>query len=104
MKVIFLATYTPNALKGLMAGSDRRAAVEAIMQKVGGKIDDMWFTRGEFDVVVTGNLPDSTNVIGVTTALKASGAFEKAISLEELNISDVIEVANKAASAYTPAG
>ena len=83
MNALFLGTSTPNALKGLMAGSDRTAAVEAIMKEVGGTIEDLWFTRGEFDVVVTATLPDSINVVGVTTALKSSGAFEKAISLEK---------------------
>ena len=94
----------PNALKGLMSGSDRKAAVEAILNEVGGTLENLSFTRGEYDVVVTATVPDSTSLVGVVTAIKASGAFEKAIYLEELNISEVLNVANKAASAYTPAG
>ena len=36
MKVMLLGTYTAAALKGLMDGSDRRAAVDAMLGKVGG--------------------------------------------------------------------
>lgn len=104
MKAILLGTYTPNALKGLMAGSDRRAAIEALLNEVGGSLEGLSFTRGEYDVVVVATFPDTTSLIGVVTAIKASGAFEKATYLEELDIADVISVASKAAGAYTPAG
>ena len=53
MKAILLGTYTPNALKGLIAGSDRKAAVEAILNEVGGALESLSFTRGEYDVVVS---------------------------------------------------
>ena len=33
MNVILLATYTPAALKGLMSGSDRKAAVESALYR-----------------------------------------------------------------------
>ena len=104
MKAILLGAYTPNALKGLMAGSDRRAAIEAILNEVGGSLESLSFTRGEYDVVVEATFPNTTSLVGVATAIKASGAFEKAVYLEELDIADVIGVASKAAGAYTPAG
>lgn len=104
MKVVLLGAYTPNALKGLMSGSDRQAAVKAILKEVGGTLEDLIFTRGEYDVVVLATVPDSTNLIGMVTALKASGAFEKATYLEELNIAEILSVANKVAGAYRPAG
>ena len=104
MKAILLGTYTPNALKGLIAGSDRKAAVEAILNEVGGALESLSFTRGEYDVVVTATFPDSTSLIAAVIAIKASGAFEKAIYLEELNIADVNDVAKRAAGAFTPAG
>tara|TARA_B100000029_G_scaffold182606_1_gene180230 strand:+ start:590 stop:904 length:315 start_codon:yes stop_codon:yes gene_type:complete len=104
MKGIVLGAYTPNALKGLMSGSDRKAAVQAILDEVGATLENLTFTRGEYDVIVIADFPDAASLIGVTTAVKASGAFEKALYLEELDIADVIAVANRAAKAYTPAG
>ena len=36
MKMILLGKYTANALAGLIAGSDRKAAVEALLSQIGG--------------------------------------------------------------------
>ena len=104
MKAILLGTYTANVLKGLMAGSDRKAAIEALLNEVGGSLESLSFTRGEYDVVVVATFPNTTSLVGVATAIKASGAFEKATYLEELDIAEVIGVASKAADAYMPAG
>jgi hypothetical protein len=45
-------------------------------------------------------VPDSTSLVGLLIAIKASGAFEKAIYLEEIDLLAVLDVANKAA--YMP--
>ena len=104
MKALLMGSYTPAALKGLMAGSDRRGAVDKILASVGGSVHDLYFTRGEHDVVVVVDVPDTTSLVGVSTALKASGAFSSATYLEVLDLPSVIEVANKVAAGYTPAG
>ena len=104
MKAMFLGTYTPAALKGLMDGSDRRAAVEVMLGTLGGSVQDLFFTRGEHDVVVIAELPNGTSLVGASLALKASGAFQSATYLEVLDMPAVIEAANKVASAYKPAG
>jgi uncharacterized protein with GYD domain len=104
MKMIFLGKYTANALGGLIAGSDRKAAVETLLKQIGGTLEDMMFTRGEYDIVVIASAPDGTSIPGVTAALRASGAFEKAIALEELDMQDVIATAQKISAAYKPAG
>jgi uncharacterized protein with GYD domain len=98
--VILLAAYTPAALKGLMSGSDRKAAVESALAAVGGTLEHLAFTRGGYDVVVRATVPDSTSLVGLVVAIKATGAFEKADYLEEIDISAVLDVANKVA--YTP--
>ena len=103
MKMIFLGKYTANALGGLIAGSDRKAAVETLLSQIGGTLEEMMFTRGEYDIVVLASAPDGTNIPGVTAALRASGAFEKAIALEELDMADVIATAQKISAAYKPA-
>jgi uncharacterized protein with GYD domain len=104
MKVMLLGTYTPAALKGLMDGSDRRAAVDAMLGKVGGTVQELFFTRGEHDVVVIAEFPDGTSLVGASLALKASGAFQSASYLEVLDMPAVIEAAKKVASLYKPAG
>ncbi|TGR94462.1 GYD domain-containing protein, partial [Mesorhizobium sp. M2E.F.Ca.ET.209.01.1.1] len=52
MKVTILANYEPHAAKGLMQGSNREAAVQALFESVGGRMNSLTFTRGLYDVVV----------------------------------------------------
>lgn len=104
MRVIFLGCYEPNALKGIIAGSDRQAAVEALLDSVGGKIVSMMFTRGEFDVALVVEIPDQNTGMGLTMAIKASGAFSRISVLEELDMDAVLASAQKAAKVFTPAG
>ena len=42
-----------------MSGSDRKAAVESALAAIGGTLEHLAFTRGEYDVVVTATVPDS---------------------------------------------
>ena len=104
MRTIFLACYTPQAVKGLIEGSDREAAVRAVLEAVGGKLESLMFTRGEYDVAVIADMPDQSTGVGVTMAVQASGAFSKFTVLEELDMRPVLAAAQKAAQAYKPAG
>ena len=104
MRTIFLACYTPHAVKGLIEGSDREAAVRALLEAVGGKLESLLFTRGEYDVAVIVDVPDRNTGVGVTMAVQASGAFSKFTVLEELDMGPVLAAAQKAAQTYKPAG
>ena len=77
MKMIFLGKYTANALGGLIAGSDRKAAVETLLSQIGGTLEELMFTRGEYDIVVLASAPDGTNIPGVTAALRARERLRK---------------------------
>ena len=104
MKTIFLGCYSPNAVKGLIGGSDRRAAVEALLATVGGKLESMFFTRGEYDIALVAEFEDRETAMGLTMAIQASGAFSKMCILEELDMEKVLPSAQAAAKVYQPAG
>ena len=104
MRTIFLACYAPHAVKGLIGGSDREAAVKALLDSVGGKLESVMFTRGKYDIAVTCEMPDQSTGIGLTMAVQASGAFSELTVLEELDMTPVIAAAQKAAKVYEPAG
>ena len=104
MRTIFLACYAPHAVKGLIEGSDREAAIKTLLDSVGGKLESVMFTRGEFDVAVIADLPNQSAGMGLTMAIQASGAFSRMTVLEELDMSTVIAAAQKAAKVYEPAG
>ena len=104
MKVTILANYEPHAAKGLMQGSDRDAAVRALFESVGGKMSGLMFTRGKYDVVVNGEVPDQASGMGLALAVRASGSISELVILEELDMNAVLAAAKKAAGAYKPAG
>ena len=104
MKVTLVATYEPHAAKGLMQGSDREAALRALYESVGGKMTGLMFTRGKYDVIVNGELPDQAAGMGLALAVRASGSVRDLVVLEELDMKAVIAAAKKAAGAYKPAG
>ena len=104
MRVVVLGCYAPNAVKGVIAGSDREAAVKTLLDKVGGTLVSTMFTRGEFDVLVLADVPDEATAIGLTLAVRASGALTRVSVLSELDMGPVLAAANKAAAAYEPAG
>jgi len=104
MRTILLACYAPHAVSGLIKGSDREAAVKKLLDSVGGKLESMMYTRGEFDVMAIAEMPDQNTAMGLTMAIRASGAFTKITTLEELDMIPVIAAAQKAAKVYEPAG
>ena len=104
MRTIFLGCYAPHAFKGLIEGSNRKAAVEALCDAVGAKLVSLAFTRGEYDVVAVADMPDRNTGLGLAMAIHASGAFTKISILEELDMDQIIPTAQKAAQVYKPAG
>ena len=104
MRVVLLGCYAPHAVKGVISGSDREAAVQKLLDKVGGTLVSVMFTRGEFDVLVLADVPDEATAIGLTMAVQASGAVSSVYVLSELDMEPVLVAANKAVAAYEPAG
>ena len=104
MKVTILANYAPHAVKGIMQGSDREAAIKALFESVGGKMTSFMFTRGAYDIVINGEVPNQAAGLGLTLAVRSSGSLTDLIILEELDMKAVIASANKAGGAYKPAG
>ena len=104
MRVVLLGCYAPHAVKGVISGSDREAAVQKLLDKVGGTLVSVMFTRGEFDVLVLADVPDEATAIGLTMAVQASGAVSRVSVLSELDMEPVLVAANKAVASYAPAG
>lgn len=56
-------------------GFRRKAAVEIPLSQIGRTLEEIMFTRGEYDIELVASTPDGTNKPGVTAALRASRAF-----------------------------
>jgi uncharacterized protein with GYD domain len=75
-KFLFEADYTIDGTKGLIkeGGSKRRAAVEAAVKSVGGKLEAFYYTWGTRDAIVIADLPDTSAAITVSLNVSASGS------------------------------
>ena len=73
---LFRASYTAEGLKGLLkeGAASRRAAIETVFGSLGGKLDHMYWTFGDADVIVFGDLPDNASAAALSTRISASGA------------------------------
>ena len=64
-----MGTYGAHGMKGILGGSDRAAAVEAIVEAVGGSLPNLSFTSGEHDIIVDVEAPSAVAMMGVIAAV-----------------------------------
>jgi uncharacterized protein with GYD domain len=97
-------SYTADGAKGLMkeGGSGRKAAVQKALEGIGGRLDAIYFTYGERDVLVICDVPDAVSGLALSIAANATGTVHLAttplISVEEL------DAACKKSVNFRPAG
>ena len=74
-KFLIEAGYTPEGVKGLRkdGASKRRQVVEAMLKELGGKLESLYFTFGDTDVVCVVDLPDNVSSAAMSLAVNASG-------------------------------
>lgn len=74
-KYLVQVNYTIEGAKGLLkeGGTKRRAAAQAAIESVGGRIESMYYTLGEADAIVIVEMADNASVAALSVALAASG-------------------------------
>src|SRR5229473_3219055 len=74
-KYMIHASYTVDGIKGVLkeGGTSRRAAVEAAIKAVGGKLEAFYFAFGEHDVVGIVDGPDNVTAAAFSMAVAATG-------------------------------
>jgi len=106
-KYFVMGNYTAKAFQGFIKdpNQDRSAAVKALTESAGGKLESFAITRGQYDfcAVTTGDMPFE-NFAGVKLAVEASGTVENMIILEEMDMNKAAEQAAKSMAGYKPAG
>jgi uncharacterized protein with GYD domain len=75
-KFLVEATYTKEGDQGLMKdkASGRKAAIVKSLKKLGGKLDCMYYSLGQHDVILVVDLPDAIAVAALAAAASTSGA------------------------------
>jgi uncharacterized protein with GYD domain len=97
---------SPETFQGLIAKpEDRRTTVAPLLEQAGGKLHDIWYAFGEYDVIALAELPDNTTAAAVMSTIAASGAFSGGETTVLLTVEEMIEALGKAGSvAYRPPG
>jgi uncharacterized protein with GYD domain len=74
-KFLVEATYTAEGYKGLARdkASGRKAAIAQAVEKLGGKLDAIYFCLGENDVILILDLPDHLSAAALGSAACGSG-------------------------------
>ena len=106
-KYLIEAAYSHEGLKGLVkdGGSGRRAAVEAALKSLGGRIESMYYGFGTSDVYVIIEAPDNVTAASMALAVGATGALAHYKTTVLLTTDEVDQAAKKSAGAgYRPPG
>lgn len=103
-KFMIKASYAPEGVRGLLkeGGTGRRAAVQKLIESIGGKLDAFYFAYGEADAYVIADVPDAATGIAVSLAVNASGAVR--VSTTPLITPEEMDAASKKSVAYRAPG
>jgi uncharacterized protein with GYD domain len=83
-------------------GSKRRAAAEAAVKGVGGKLEVFYFAFGETDVYAIADVPDNASAAAISLAVTGSGAVNARTTV--LMTPEDMDQATKKTISYGPPG
>ena len=91
MKFIVLARYTKQGTDGWLDNpdEDRKAMISGLSQKIGGKLIDLSYTRGIYDVVAIVEAPDADIMTSLKLTMMRTGAIEELTILEDIDLNAI---------------
>ena len=103
-KYLMEVSYTSEGAKGVLkdGGTKRREAANGAVASVGGKLEAMYYTFGDCDVICLVDAPDAASMAAASLHLSASGAVT--CRTRALITVDEIDAASKKSPTYTPPG
>jgi uncharacterized protein with GYD domain len=103
-KFLIKASYNADGVRGLLkeGGSKRRAAVQKIVEGLGGKLEAFYYAYGEDDAVIIVDLPDVTSGLAISLTVNASGAVR--LSTTPLLAPEEIDAASRKTVDYKAPG
>ena len=82
----------------------RRQAIEKLSNTMGVTLQDVTFTRGKYDIIVSFEAPNEEVALGVLVAVQSTDSFSEIVLSTELDINAIVGHANKEFPAYAPPG
>jgi len=103
-KYMLKASYTVEGTKGVVkeGGSSRRAAVQKMIEGLGGRLECFYFTFGEPDAFAIVEVPDTVTIAAVSLAINATGGAH--VSTTVLLTPEEIDQAAKKSVSYRAPG
>jgi len=101
---LWRASYSVEGVKGLTkeGGAKRRAAIQQMVEKSGGKLHAFYFALGESDVIAIAEFPDTATAVAMSLAVNAAGAVRLDTTL--LLTPEEFDAASKKSVGYRPPG
>ena len=98
------ASYSSDAWGSQIKNPQNRAeAIRPSIEKLGGKLNDVYFTFGEYDIVGIVQFPDNQSAAALSIAASSSGSVKSLKTTPLMTIGEGIEAVNKAGDAnYRP--
>jgi uncharacterized protein with GYD domain len=103
-KYLIQGNYTAEGTRGLLkdGGSKRRAAIKALAESLGGKLETVYYAFGGTDIHIIVDLPDNTAAASASLTVGASGAAT--VTTTVLLTPEEIDQAVKKSAAYAAPG
>jgi uncharacterized protein with GYD domain len=103
-KFLWQASYTSEGVQGVLkeGGTGRRAAVEKLVQGLGGRLEAFYFAFGSDDAIVIADLPDQRSAAAVGLTVNAQGHTQ--LKTVVLLTPEEIDEAVKTTVDYRPPG
>jgi uncharacterized protein with GYD domain len=75
-KYLWRVSYTVEGTKGLLkvGGSNRRRAIEQLLNDVGGSLEAFYYAFGRDDVIAIAEIPDNVTAAAIAMSISAAGA------------------------------
>ena len=103
-KYLLQCKYTVEGVKGLLkeGGSSRRAAVEKVVQSLGGTVEAFYYAFGETDVYIITDGPDNISTTAGALTVNATGTVT--VKTTVLLTPEEVDEAVKKTPSYRPPG
>ena len=98
MKVFFLGAYSAAGMQGMMSSNydTRVSAVKQMVEKVGGKLGNVTYLQGPFDVIADVELDDYETASGLHANMMLSGSWDELLILPEMDVDKASKAARTA--------
>lgn len=91
------ASYTPEAWARMVANpQDRTEAVRTPIEKLGGRLNTVFFAFGESDVVSIIEMPNNVHAAAIAMAFAAGGAVRNVKTTPLMTTAEALEALKKA--------